>query len=175
MAKGNTDKISTGIAGLDKIARGGLPPANLYLLQGAAGAGKTTAALQFLRAGVAAGERCVYVTLSQTKAELNAIAKSHGWTLKGIKIEELSASEDIASAADQSIFQTADLRLEETRESIERLSKTISPTDRLRFSPGDLPDHRRHSAVPPRVDRSQGVSGAARDSGAPARYPTKWQ
>ena len=61
MAKRKTAKtISTGIAGLDEVLRGGLPTSNLYMLQGAPGAGKTTAALQFLRAGVEAGERCIY-------------------------------------------------------------------------------------------------------------------
>lgn len=111
--------VSTGIAGLDGILRGGLPPSNLYLLQGSPGAGKTTAAMQFLRAGVENGERCIYVSLSQTAAELRTIAKSHGWSLDGIKIAELAASDAIANAADQTIFQTADLRLDETREAIE--------------------------------------------------------
>lgn len=80
--------VSTGIAGLNEILRGGLPASNLYMLQGAPGSGKTTAALQFLRAGVAAGESCIYVTLSQTAAELEAIAVSHGWTLEGIRVED---------------------------------------------------------------------------------------
>jgi circadian clock protein KaiC len=80
-------------------------------MQGEPGVGKTTAALQFLMAGVANGERCLYVTLSQTKPELEAIAASHGWSLKGIRIEELAASDVVASAADQTIFQTADFRL----------------------------------------------------------------
>ncbi|TGP53391.1 hypothetical protein EN872_14120, partial [bacterium M00.F.Ca.ET.229.01.1.1] len=35
--------VSTGIAGLDEILRGGLPASNLYILQGAPGSGKTTA------------------------------------------------------------------------------------------------------------------------------------
>src|SRR5690348_10533307 len=87
-----TSIVSTGIGGLDEILRGGLPASNLYMLQGAPGSGKTTAALQFLRAGVAAGESCIYVTLSQTAAELEAIAVSHGWTLDGIRVEELSTS-----------------------------------------------------------------------------------
>ena len=57
MKKRKTTKpISTGIDGLDEILRGGLAPSNLYMLQGAPGAGKTTAALQFLRAGIAAGD-----------------------------------------------------------------------------------------------------------------------
>jgi circadian clock protein KaiC len=65
--------VSSGIAGLDEILRGGLPASNLYIVQGDPGAGKTTAALQFLRAGVEAGERCIYVSLSQSASELEAI------------------------------------------------------------------------------------------------------
>ena len=89
------ETVSSGIEGLDEILRGGLPASNLYILQGAPGSGKTTAALQFLRAGVAKGERCIYVSLSQTEAELKAIAQSHGWTLDGVRVEELSASESV--------------------------------------------------------------------------------
>ena len=79
MAKNKKATVaSTGILGLDEILRGGLPASNLYILQGAPGSGKTTAALQFLRAGLENGESCIYVSLSQTAAELNAIATSHG-------------------------------------------------------------------------------------------------
>jgi circadian clock protein KaiC len=119
--------VATGIAGLDEILRGGLPASNLYILQGAPGAGKTTAALQFLRAGVEEGERCIYVSLSQTAAELKAIAQSHGWTLDGIRIEELSASDAVNGGADQTIFQTAELRLDETRQAIEQAIEEHKP------------------------------------------------
>lgn len=119
--------VSTGITGLDEILRGGLPASNLYMLQGAPGSGKTTAALQFLRAGVEAGESCIYVTLSQTAAELEAIAISHGWTLDGIRVEELSTSGTVNEADDQSIFLTADLRLDETRKAIEAAIEEHKP------------------------------------------------
>ncbi len=111
---------STGIPGLDKILRGGLPERNLYMLQGWPGSGKTTAALQFLLAGIAAGERCTYVSLSQSRTELELIAASHGWSLKGINVVELSSNSEELSPSDQSIFQTAELRLDKTRETIER-------------------------------------------------------
>ena len=112
MSQPGPDPVSTGIGGLDEILRGGLPPANLHLMQGEPGVGKTTAALQFLMAGARAGERCLYVTLSQTKAELEGIAASHGWSLDGIRIEELAASDAVSSAADQTLFQAeqADFR-----------------------------------------------------------------
>lgn len=142
--------IATGIAGLDEILRGGLPPSNLYMLQGAPGAGKTTAALQFLRAGVEAGERCIYVSLSQTRAELESIAVSHGWTMDGIRVEELSASDAINGAADQTIFQTAELRLDETRQAIEKAIEEHKPSRlvydsllEIRLITGDTPRFRR--------------------------------
>jgi circadian clock protein KaiC len=143
-------KVSTGVAGLDQILRGGLPASNLYIMQGAPGAGKTTAALQFLRAGVAAGERCIYVSLSQTTAELTAIAQSHGWTLDGIRIEELSASDAVNGVADQTIFQTAELRLDETRQAIEQAIAEHKPQRlvydsllEIRLITGDTPRFRR--------------------------------
>ncbi len=73
-------RVSTGIAGIDAILNGGLAPNRLYLVEGAPGAGKTTLALQFLLRGRDCGERCLYVTLSETAEELAAVAASHGWT-----------------------------------------------------------------------------------------------
>lgn len=142
--------VSTGIVGLDEILRGGLPASNLYMLQGAPGSGKTTAALQFLRAGVEAGENCIYVTLSQTAAELKAIAISHGWTLDGIRVEELATSGTVNEADDQSIFLTADLRLDETRKAIEAAIEDHKPRRlvydsllEIRLITGDSPRFRR--------------------------------
>ena len=142
--------VSSGIPGLDEILRGGLPASNLYIVQGAPGSGKTTAALQFLRAGAANGERCIYVSLSQTRAELEAIALSHGWTLQGIRVEELAASDSIRGATDQSIFQTAELRLDETRKMIENAIEEHKPSRlvydsllEIRLITGDSPRFRR--------------------------------
>lgn len=151
VAKRKSSKpVATGVEGLDEILRGGLPPSNLYMLQGAPGAGKTTAALQFLRAGVEAGERCIYVSLSQTAAELESIAISHGWTLDGIRVEELSASDAVNGAADQTIFQTAELRLDDTRQAIEKAIEEHKPSRlvydsllEIRLITGDTPRFRR--------------------------------
>ena len=110
--------ISTGIPGLDEVLQGGFPSFNIYVVKGVPGSGKTTAALQFLREGTERGERGLYVSLSQTKAELQQIALSHGWSLDGIEVEELFAASEAAAPVEQSIFQTADLRLDETRQAI---------------------------------------------------------
>jgi circadian clock protein KaiC len=78
----------SGIAGLDSILVGGFERSNLYLVEGTPGSGKTTLALQFLVAGAAEGETCLYITLSEAESELRRSAASHGWALDGISILE---------------------------------------------------------------------------------------
>src|SRR3954453_2910648 len=79
----------TGIGGLDAILHGGLPREEMHLVQGVAGTGKTTLALNYLRAGADGGEVCLYVTLSQSARHLERIARSHGWSMEGITVHEL--------------------------------------------------------------------------------------
>jgi circadian clock protein KaiC len=92
-ATDSPQRSSTGIEGLDEILLGGLVAGSLYLVDGNPGAGKTTLALQYLLEGLRAGERCLYVTLSETRNELVANARSHGWSLEGIEILELLGDE----------------------------------------------------------------------------------
>src|SRR4029453_19138624 len=87
--RGIMNRLRTGVPGLDDILHGGLIAERLYLVDGNPGSGKTTFALQFLMAGATQGEKCLYVTLSQTKQELMDGANSHGWSLDGIDIVEL--------------------------------------------------------------------------------------
>jgi circadian clock protein KaiC len=87
-------RTKTGIPGLDEILAGGLMSRRLYLLDGQPGAGKTTFALQFLLEGLKHGERCTYITLSESRSELQSGAAAHGWSLDGIEIIELIAGED---------------------------------------------------------------------------------
>jgi circadian clock protein KaiC len=105
---------SSGIEGLDAILRGGFPQDQVHQLEGGPGAGKTTLALQFLLAGHQAGERCLYLTLSQTKQALTGIAHSHGWSLDGIQVQELSAGNMAArAAARQTVLHTTHVELDE--------------------------------------------------------------
>ncbi|SFC97320.1 ATPase domain-containing protein [Tropicimonas isoalkanivorans] len=120
------DQIGTGCAGFDHVLRGGYPRNSIHLLQGAPGTGKTTLALQFLMEGRDRGETCLYVTLSQTELDLQRIAASHGWSLDGIKVIEVSAHE-AGGFSEQSIFQTADLRLDETRRAVQGAIDEFEP------------------------------------------------
>ncbi|HEY0008285.1 MAG TPA: ATPase domain-containing protein [Tepidisphaeraceae bacterium] len=107
--------ISTGVPGLDHILRGGLTPQRLYLIEGDPGAGKTTLALQFLLEGVRQNEPTMYVTLSETKQEIESIAASHGWSLDGIHIHEMAPSEESLTPESQlTMFHPSELELSET-------------------------------------------------------------
>jgi circadian clock protein KaiC len=82
-------RISTGNRGLDDILLGGLDANRMYLYEGRPGTGKTTLALQFLMEGVKRGERVLYITLSETRRELELVVKRHGWSLDDIEVFEL--------------------------------------------------------------------------------------
>lgn len=83
----------TGVAGLDDVLVGGFERNHIYLIEGTPGCGKTTLATQFLIEGAGRGERCLYITLSETEAELRKSAASHGWDLDGITILEVTPLE----------------------------------------------------------------------------------
>jgi circadian clock protein KaiC len=106
---------ATGIAGLDDILGGGFPRNRLYLVKGSPGVGKTTLALQFLAEGARRGERVLYITLSETEAEIRQVAGSHGWGLEGIDLFELSNAEQALQLDDENtLYATADVDLKET-------------------------------------------------------------
>jgi len=115
----STAPLTTGIEGLDSILSGGLPGPRLYLVKGAPGTGKTTFGLQFLMAGASAKQPTLYVSLSQSRVELEQIAASHGWPMDGIIVEELEHAGELGEATDQTIFHTADVRLDQTRQAVE--------------------------------------------------------
>lgn len=119
----------TGIEGLDDVLQGGLSRGHLFLLEGEPGAGKTTIAIQFLLAGARQGERCLYISLSETDEELRRTMTSHGWTLPAsFEIHELTPPEGaLAQEKQQSLLYSADLELGETTRQIFEAVDRIKP------------------------------------------------
>jgi len=121
--------VPTGIPGLDYVLSGGFPANHLYLVEGDPGTGKTTLALQYLLNGRANGEKGLYVTLSETKAELVTVAASHGWSLDGIGLFELESLEQRLQAEQQyTVFHPSEVELGETTRLICDQVEKLQPT-----------------------------------------------
>jgi circadian clock protein KaiC len=122
-----SSRVTTGVQGLDTILSGGLPQGRLYLLEGPPGSGKTTLSLQFLLQGLKQGERCLYVTLSETAEELREVANAHGWSLEGLHLFELGSAEDaLGNGRLQSVLHSWEVELDET------VKLVLGEVDRIR-------------------------------------------
>jgi circadian clock protein KaiC len=123
-----TAVADTGVRGLDAVLTGGLPRNCLYLVDGQPGVGKTTLALQFLLQGVANGERCLLIALSETRAELEEVARSHGWSLDGIEILELSVvDQSLTGKGENTLFQSAEVELNHLSKLLLREFDRVQP------------------------------------------------
>jgi circadian clock protein KaiC len=123
------ERCQTGIPGLDEILGGGLPRNQLYLVQGKPGTGKTTLALQFLLEGARNGERSLYITFSETKLELETVARSHDWNLGSIEIMELSTVSANNGFENQStLFHPSEIELSKTINLLLTKIKEVSPS-----------------------------------------------
>lgn len=130
------ESTATGIAGLDDILRGGLPPNRVYLVQGDPGAGKTTLGLQFLLEGVRLGEASMYISLSESRDEVNSVARSHGWSLDGVHLFEMQVGQqEYSEAAENTLFEPSEVELREVTQrllaEIERVKATRVVFDSL--------------------------------------------
>ena len=126
--------VPTGVPGLDDILRGGLPKGHLYLVEGDAGAGKTTLGLQFLLEGQRRGEKTLWVSLSETEAQLRGTAASHNWDLSGIEIRNLTQSGTGVPDAQYSFFSPADIELTDITKAVMEVADAVGP-DRVVFDP----------------------------------------
>jgi KaiC/GvpD/RAD55 family RecA-like ATPase len=79
-----TERVSTGIKGLDKITEGGLVKGSSALVTGAAGTGKTTFAMHFMADGLKKGDTCVFICLEQEEEDIKRQAKKLGMDLEGV-------------------------------------------------------------------------------------------
>ena len=124
-------RVATGVVGLDDILMGGLPKGQMYLLEGNPGTGKTTLAMQFILAGQQQGERCLYITLSESESELADSARSHGWDPANIPIVEFIPVEASLSPEQQyTVFHPSEVELAATIQKLTQVIGEAKP-DRL--------------------------------------------
>ncbi len=123
----SSQRVTTGLPGFDHILAGGFPAEHVYLVQGDPGAGKTTLALQYLLEGRRKGERGLYVTLGETKAELTEVAASHGWSLDGVDVFELSEASESENDSQYTLFHPSEVELGETTRRLMEAVASVKP------------------------------------------------
>lgn len=112
-------RLTTGIPGLDKVLHGGLPAGHVYLVEGDPGAGKTTLGMQFLLEGVARDEQVLYVTLAESRSELEKVAASHGFDFSKVEVFEVSPPELAGQSTEQyTVFHPSEVELADVMQSI---------------------------------------------------------
>jgi circadian clock protein KaiC len=85
----SSERLSTGIKGLDKMTYGGLIKGSSTLINGGSGTGKTLIGLQFLVAGALLGEPGVFVSFKEDPQLLKKNAAAFGWDIEKFEQEKL--------------------------------------------------------------------------------------
>ena len=112
-------RCSSGCAGLDDVLGGGFPIGHFYLIEGEPGTGKTTLALQFVAEGLKRGEKVLYVTLSESRDELLAVAENHGLAVEESAVLEVRPSDqDLKPEGQYTVFHPAEVELNDRIQTI---------------------------------------------------------
>jgi circadian clock protein KaiC len=134
---------------------GGLPGLGAYLLKGAAGTGKTTIALQFLLEGTRLGQKCLFLSMAETRGQLALTASSFAWNLSGIDVHEMRRRGSSPGQGDSveepyTVFPHSEIELGDiTREMTEQLERVhperfvIDSLSEIRLTSEDSSRYRR--------------------------------
>jgi len=131
-------RVPSGVPGFDVLLGGGFPAGRMYLLEGRPGTGKTTFALHFCCAAAADDERVLYVTLSQRREELRAIADSHGWDLEGVDVLDVESGGLDLHASDHTLFHAGDVDLVDLMDTVMEAVDKVRPTRLVLDSAAEL-------------------------------------
>ena len=107
--------------------------------------------MQFILAGTRAGDRCLYITLSEPRSELEASARSHGWAPQDLPIAEFVPTEATLRPEEQyTMFSPSEVELSDTIQRLIKIFDDVRPQrvvidslSELRLLAGDTMRYRR--------------------------------
>ncbi|WP_435068404.1 ATPase domain-containing protein [Haloplanus sp. C73] len=135
MTTAPTERLSTGIEGLDDILRGGYLPGRNYMLCGPPGSGKTMLGLHFLDAGLDAGETGLFINFEEHLTDLIDNVDSLGFDTDRIDFLDLSPTADVfVEGGAYDVFDAAEVEQEPLREAIVEAVSELDP-DRVVVDP----------------------------------------
>lgn len=124
----SSQRLSTGVPGLDEVLCGGLIPQRAYLLRGGPGCGKTTLGMHFLAAGAANEERCLFISLGESEEEIRQNAEAVGFDMSNINFLDLSPNPDFfAHMESYDIFSPAEVEREPITQKIIEQVEALKP------------------------------------------------
>jgi circadian clock protein KaiC len=133
-----TDRVGTGVAGLDALLLGGLPRTSATMVEGGTGTGKTLIGLHFLLEGARRGEPGILFTLEETPAQIRAVANNFGW-----KLAPLEAQGRLVISYTSPVELFTDRFLDVARRQIERVGARHAVLDSLTSMSLGVPSQRR--------------------------------
>ena len=135
MSSALSDRLSTGIDGLNEILHGGLIPERSYMLRGRAGSGKTMLGLHVLEQGLRADKTGLFINLEEDLDDLKANAATLGFDTDAIEFLDLSPTADVFTE-DQSyeVFEATEVEQDPLSEEIVETVTEVAP-DRVVVDP----------------------------------------
>jgi circadian clock protein KaiC len=127
-----TERVSTGVGGLDRILDGGLIEGRSYIVRGPAGAGKTILGMEYLTADP--GDAGLFVSFEQSEASLRADADSLGIDLSGVRVLDLSPDSEQFTGGSYDVFGPDEVESDDVTAAITRALDEVDP-DRVFVDP----------------------------------------
>ncbi len=134
----SSERVCTGVAGLDAMLEGGLPRASATVVQGGTGTGKTLLGLQFLLEGARRGEAGILFMLEETPDQVRAFAQSLGWDVRLFEESGLLTLSYVSP-----VELSPDRFLDRARQQVERLAARHAVLDSLTSMALGVPSDRR--------------------------------
>ena len=122
------NRISTGVAGLDRILLGGLIANQAYLIKGQPGTGKTTLGFHFLSEGTSRGETSLFIGFGESEARLRRNARLIGIDLGQVEFLDLSTTADFFTENQTyDIFSPSEVEKAPITEKLIQIIEKVNP------------------------------------------------